>query len=775
MKKMFLLSILLFMLGYTFAQDISQTVRGIVIDQDAGSPLPGATIIVEGSEPLIGAVSDLEGKFRLINVPVGRQTFTASFIGYEQVTLSNIYVGAAKELVLTIEMVESIKNLDGVVIRPDVDKSNPKNDMATVSARNFSVEETRRYAASISDPARMALNFAGVTSGDDLENEIIIRGNSPKGLLWRVEGMEIPNPNHFGDDGAAGGAIGMISNNVLTNSDFFTGAFPAEYGNALSGVFDLSLRNGNNEKREYTLQAGLLGLEGALEGPFIKGDDASYLVNFRYSTLAMFDLLGIHIVGDAVPTFGDLAFKINIPGSKLGTLSLFGIGGGNRVEPEEGSDWKFIEEEKMGVIGVRHNYSINNKTYLRSVIAVSATNSYDQDFSLDYGNYQFYKRQVEDFSKHWIRYTSFINRKINARHTLKTGFIYTYNGFHGIVDEIIDTTRNLTNVADIKGSTSYFQAYTSWKYRIGKNLTMNTGLHYLFYELSNKSSLEPRLGITWDFMPKHSLSIAAGIHGKFESLANHLTLVPDMNNPQIFTQPNKHIGFTKAYHLVAGYDYKISKNMRLKLEGYYQYLYDVPVVKDDSNYFSLLNTSGGYVNFALSNEGTGKNYGIELTFDRFFADDYYIMFTASVFESTYKGSDGIERNTRFNNNYVFNLLGGKEFSIGTRNLFGVNLKSTLAGGNRYIPIDMENTRLLGYVVHYYNEAYNSRVSDYFRIDVQLNYRWNLSNTSHELRFDIQNVTNRLNIKEIQYNWDKQDKEYITHLGILPLISYRLEF
>lgn len=287
--------------------------------------------------------------------------------------------------------------------------------------------------------------------------------------------------------------------------------------------------------------------------------------------------------------------------------------------------------------------------------------------------------------------------------------------------------------------------------------------------------MEPRLGIIWDFLPQHSLSVAGGIHGKFESLANHLTLVPDVSDPQNLIQPNKNIGFTKAYHLVAGYDYKIRKNMRLKLEVYYQYLYDVPVAKDDSNYFSLLNTSGGYVNFALSNEGTGENYGIELTFDRFFADDYYILFTASVFESTYKCSDGNERNTRFNSNYVFNLLGGKEFKIGNKNLFGINAKSTWAGGNRYIPLDVENTRLSGYEVYYYDKAYASRVSDYFRMDIQLNYRWNLPNTSHELRLDIQNVTNRLNVKTIEYNWDIQDYEYVTHLGLIPVLSYRLEF
>lgn len=207
-------------------------------------------------------------------------------VGYEEVILSQIELKSAKELVLEIEMQEAVARFDEVVISGRKNKEKPVNEMASVSARSFTVEETSRYAAAAFDPAGMAQNFAGVTSGgDDLYNEIVVRGNSPKGVLWRLEGVEIANPNHFAAGGGQGGAISMLSSTTLGNSDFYTGAFPAEYGNALSGVFDLKLRKGNTQKRESSFMIGALGLEVGTEGPLSKKYGGSYLVNYRYSTL----------------------------------------------------------------------------------------------------------------------------------------------------------------------------------------------------------------------------------------------------------------------------------------------------------------------------------------------------------------------------------------------------------------------------------------------------------------------------------------------------------
>ncbi|KXJ04746.1 hypothetical protein AC249_AIPGENE8425, partial [Exaiptasia diaphana] len=299
------------------------TVRGKVIDNVSESPIPGAKVIIPNGETPLRALTKDDGSFRIESVPIGRQNVIVSYMGYQDAVIKGIIVSAGKETVLTVKIEEDIVQQKEVKV--SARRDNPINEMSVVSTRTFSVEETQKYAAALNDPARMATSFAGVVATDGVNNDISIRGNSPRGLVWRMEGVEIPNPNHFSSVGTSGGGISIISSQLLGTSDFSTGAFAAEYGNALSGVFDLSLRKGNNEKREYTFQAGVLGIDAAIEGPFKKGYGGSYLVNYRYSTLS---LLG-HIVpiGDEVTNFQDLSFNVFLPSKKLGNFGVFGFGG----------------------------------------------------------------------------------------------------------------------------------------------------------------------------------------------------------------------------------------------------------------------------------------------------------------------------------------------------------------------------------------------------------------------------------------------------------------
>ena len=269
MKASILISVLLFIGVGVFSQNLTQTVRGSLKDKQTFEPLIGAKIIIVGTDPLIGAVSDLDGKFRLENVPVGRQQIAISYVGYEPMVLSNIDV-ASKEVVLNLEMTEAVNMMKKVEVKANSDKGESINKMATVSIRQFSVEQSNRFSGSFNDVARMAQNFAGVQGADDSRNDIVVRGNSPTGVLFRMEGVDIPNPNHFARFGTAGGPVSILNNNVLANSDFMTGAFPAEYGNAIAGVFDLKMRTGNNEKHEFMFQMGFNGAELMAEGPLIK-------------------------------------------------------------------------------------------------------------------------------------------------------------------------------------------------------------------------------------------------------------------------------------------------------------------------------------------------------------------------------------------------------------------------------------------------------------------------------------------------------------------------
>lgn len=341
MRSLFVFLCLLIFINQLHSQKkYTQTVRGTVVDVASKSPIVGAHVVVVNTEPLLGTVTDSEGEFKLEGVTVGKHEISVGFMGYQPVRLRNLLVKSGKELVLNIELEELVVTTEEIVVKAYSRKDKARNEMATVSARSFTVEETERYAGTWLDPSRMAANYAGVMAVGDQRNDIIIRGNSPLGLLWQLEGINIPNPNHFGTLGTTGGPISILNNNLLDNSDFFTSAFPAEYGNALSGVFDLKMRNGNNQKREYVAQAGMNGFELGAEGPFSKNSKASYLLNYRYSTLAIFDALGISFGVSGVPQYQDISFKINVPGTKLGRFTFFGVGGTSYIELLEKTEKK---------------------------------------------------------------------------------------------------------------------------------------------------------------------------------------------------------------------------------------------------------------------------------------------------------------------------------------------------------------------------------------------------------------------------------------------------
>jgi hypothetical protein len=224
-----------FMLMPVMARQV-QTISGRVIDRDSRSPLAGATVSI--AEISMSTVTDHAGNFVLSNVPTGRQKIMVTYTGYETVVTDNIIIAAGKQTDLLIEMAEEKKQLTGIVITAPRNSKLPVNKFALVSGRSFSAEETQRFVATANDPSRMVLGFPGVQATRDTRSDIIIRGNNPVGMQWRLEGLDIPNPNHFARKGSSGGGITIFSLAMLDNSDFFTGALPAEYGDVLSGAFD---------------------------------------------------------------------------------------------------------------------------------------------------------------------------------------------------------------------------------------------------------------------------------------------------------------------------------------------------------------------------------------------------------------------------------------------------------------------------------------------------------------------------------------------------------
>lgn len=784
LSKFFLLCIVTFLFLYVGSlrgQALSQTVRGKIIDEDSRTPLPGATVRVIGSDNL-GSSTDADGNFRIENVPVGRISLAITYIGYEEKTFPNILVTSGKETVLDLTLKESLIMMEALEITSDKDKSEIANEMAITSARGFTVEETKRYAGSFNDPARMVSAYAGVDTDPSGNNAIIVRGNSPKGIQWRLEGIDIPNPNHFSEEGATGGPINALNSQMLANSEFYTGAFAPEFGNALSGVFDMKLRKGNNEQREYSFSLGALGTEAAIEGPFVKGGGASYLVNYRYSTLSLLDNIGLVDYG-GIPKYQDLSFKVFIPTRSFGTFSIFGLGGKSNIIEEE-----FAEEDEdkllergdykanMGVVGITQHWSLNEKTYLQNSISLSQNGSGFLGYE---PNAEGQLRQVEDFQldKKSIKAASTLHHKFNARHNVQAGVIYTHHNFDFYSNYFDSSEDRFITEQNTTGDADQYQAFVSWKYRPWQDVSIVSGIHTQKASMNDEISVEPRVSARWQFHPTQAFTAGFGVHGKMESLPNYYSIIEVEDGTE--TMPNKGIGFAKARHYVAGYENKLSANLFLKLEAYYQQLYDLPVENKANSSYSLVNQMEGFTDRALVNEGTGKNMGIELTLERYFADDYYFLVTSSLFNSKYTAMDGIERNTLFNGHYVGNILFGKEYNLNSKKnknkVIGISAKISSLGARRFTPINLAESITQDQTVYYEDKAFSEKGDNVFIANLAVSYRIDNKKISQELKLDIQNVSN--NTAEIGRYYDSTDKkiETIEQLSLLPVIIYTIHF
>ena len=758
-------------------QDFVQTIRGTVSDQDSKVPLIGATITIVGSDPVIGTATDVDGRFEISKVPVGRVELLVRYLGYQPKTLSQVLVTTGKEVILNVDLVENTTQVKEVLVKAKRDPTSAANEMSVVSTRSFTMEQAERVAASINDPARLAMSFAGVTNQDDVTNDIVVRGNAPKGVLWRIEGMEIPNPNHFRIEGLSAGYVSILSSSVLDRSDFSTGAFAAEYGNALSAVYDLNLRNGNDSKREYRVQAGLLGLEAALEGPFKKGKRASYLVNYRYSTLTLFEALGANIQGDLRTGFQDINMTLSFPTKKAGTFRIFGIGGLSEARKdaiEDSSAWdrslwwdqdrvQEVYRNKYLVAGAKHEYLIDNRNRITTTLGFTHYgNHLDHSYLLDtLAFYEYWDFRLNNSS---IRANIQINTKLSAKHHLRYGVNYTHLMFR-----LVDEDKYKERTYEAFGEADYWQTYVQHRFRILESVTLHSGLHINYFGINGNYAIEPRLAVKWRINAKHKLALATGMHSRYENLAFYL--VQDVDQTGYL---NRNVDFSRAVHVVLGYDYRILPQLGLKAETYFQYLYEVPIKQRGS--YSSLNDEFAYLRKPLINDGNGMNYGIELTIEKSFHRKYHILFISSLYESKYQAADGIWRNTRYNGNFAFALTGGKDFVLGhnRNNTIGIHSRVIWAGGRRLTPIDLEASIAAGEKVEIEEREFEGRADSYFRVDAKFNFRQNLKRFSWEVAIEVQNATNRKN--ELKRKYDPAREEIVKKYqqGIIPLLLLRID-
>lgn len=754
------------------AQVPTQTIRGQVTDIASGSSIPGVNVIVEDHDPVIGTTTDENGNFRLAGVPVGRQTLRFTYVGYETRFVRNIMVSSAREVVLNVTLAESVTEMEEVVIRPGMRKDQPLNTMAISSARQLSMEEASRYAGGFDDPARLASSFAGV-AGNMGDNAIVIRGNAPKGVLWQMEGVEIPTPSHFANIiTIGGGGISALSSQMIADSDFYTGAFPAEYGNALSGVFDLNIRNGNNQQYEHTIKAGAIGIDLASEGPLRRAGTASYLFNYRLSAFSLIAPLLPEDAGNI--RYHNLSYKFNIPMENAGTFSFWGIGatdysGGNAGESPE--EWIYDQDRedvetptRFGASGARHRILLGNEAYLTSILAASGNAlQWELDRYTDDGSL-LYPREYIRSSSGKLTAKSVLNARIGQNHSNRTGVIMNRLGYNQEIRYSYDPGVPLETITDESGHSFLYQAFTQSHVDLGR-FSFTGGVYGQYFALINAGSFEPRIAV--QFQPgQDSFSLSYGRHSQTEPL-NIYFAHPD----------NTDLSLAKADHLVAGYSRMFSPVFRFNIETYYQWLSDIPVISDSS--FSVVNMElDWFLNDQLVNEGAGRNYGIEVTLERYLSRGWYGLITGSLFDSQYRGGDGIWRNTRFNRGYTAALLGGREWEFRSENrvrIFSVNARLNIMGGERISPIDEEQSHEIREVAYDETRAFSRQEPMVVSADLTLEFRTNRRNISSVWSLQIFNVTGYREFYGYRYNLREGTIDEDRELILIPNLSYKIEF
>ncbi|MCF8363381.1 MAG: TonB-dependent receptor [Prolixibacteraceae bacterium] len=784
------LTILMVLFSGILVAQYKQDIRGVVTDKASGATLPAANVALINGAETYGASTSENGAYEINEVPVGRYDLVVRYVGYEPFLARNIELNSGKEKVVDVELTEQVVSVEEVTVKAFAN-GEVRNKMAAVSSRSFSVNETERYAGGLGDPSRMASNFAGVITANDSRNDIIIRGNSPQGLLWRIEGVTIPNPNHFGALGSTGGPVSIINNNVLTNSDFFTGAFPAEYGNALSGVFDLKMRNGNNREHEFTGQIGFGGFELGAEGPLSKNSNASYMVNYRYSVPAVMDKIGFSTADGGVPEYQDLTFRLNMPTKRAGTFSVFGIAGDSEIEfsdtGEEGgtsydtsTDNRTVNGSRMGVAALTHRFQPNDKSSIYSTLSATYQKvGTTIDTLKDDGSSKIFF--AEENSE--IRYSasSEMSYKFNARNTLKAGF--DFQNFRidyrdSITGEAYDPpVEGYISNLDVEASDlNLFEAFGEWQHRLSDNLTFYGGLHFQHFFFNNSKAVDPRFSVSYHLPNRAKISLAYGKHAQVQPFYVYFSEKYDYDSGENI-RTNTELDFTQAHHLVAGYNHNVTENMKLKFEAYYQHVYDVPVEQTES-YYSLVNSGNNFYQERVTNlvnDGLARNYGAEITLERYLNDNYYFLVTTSLFDSKYKPSDGVWRNTEFNTNYVVNALGGYEVEVGEHASLDVNMRVVTSGGKRTLFIDLEESVEEGATVYDHSKAYSERGEPYFRLDGRVAFKLQGKRITQEWALDITNLTGHQNVYSKFYNSEKQKIDYVYQQGFYPMMLYRINF
>lgn len=805
------------------AQDIAEnssrakaSIRGYVKDQLTEKPIAGVVVELLNVSPRQSAVSDSLGFFDLGLVPPGRHRLLLYADRYEEVMVPDIISSAGQELSLDLFLARRIEKkerdenmpklppLERVKSRGD----NPYNPLSGIASRPFTPEEVLRYAGARFDPALLVTNFAGVSNYDDAQNDIVVRGNNPTGLLWQIEELPIENPNHLNSYGRSGGSLPILSMFTLGKADFNKGVLSAQYGNTNAGVFDISLRDGNRQRLSTMLMLGLQRGEALIEGP-IKGG-GSFLVGARVSGLGQF-------LQDVLPTdplHQDMSFKINLGQRSWGRLEFFGVGGlsGLNIPHTEGGiidkiRYQIFEFEdfehrnQMGLLGAKYSLNISENILMRHIVGLNYQGS-TSDWTLnDFGSGAAEPELLNSYTINNRRLNylahSYLQGQNSKALTWRAGLLFAGHQLNLIefwdIEEAPDT--------DFQGFRYSARAYGQVRWDINRHFYLFSGLSTMYNSFNEELSFDPRLVFAYTPSDRHRIALGGSISHQTPNLQNFFfnpIVAYTEDEEPIYNYEGRDLSNIRSMLVELEHSWVLAKNWRLKTQLYWQEI-DRALVEDQSfgdPNFSMINSELSFFAFyynRLENRGRGRNRGIDLSLEHLFTNGLYSLASFSLFQSEFTGNTGEWRPTLFDNRYLVNILIGKEWYFGKdkRQVFFSDIRFATRGGRPYRPIDAEATYQEGFQsgnlepVYSAERAFLERTPAFYQLDLKLGLRLNSATRrlSHTLRLDLFNVLNTQNIFTYQYSAvfnpfgqpERGDIIPIYQRGFIPDLTYMLQF
>ncbi len=761
MKKLITVFLLFFSIFTAFSQQ-SGILNGIVLDKATQTFLKDINVKILGTG--LTAKTKEDGSFRIAGIPLGTYSVEFTSALYQKFIQSDVVIstGIEREMIIELQGVQT----EEVVIE---DSRFQKPSDVTTSFKSLTFEEIRRFPGGLEDIGRVIQSLPGISLTSDGRNDLLVRGGSPAENLFVVDGFEVNNINHFGSQGATGGPVSILNLDFVRNVNFLTGGFSAKYGDKLSSVVEIQQRAGNSEKFFGKINLSGTGFGANFEGPITKKNKSSWLVSARRSYLDLiFNAAGFSFV----PEYTDFQLKADyrINNSNFIEFNSFGaldkVRFNNDTEENKQNNLDILTNNQNSYsAGILWKTLLNKNSFLVSSVARNYTNFFfsqrDSNFTEVFRN---------DSKESDIQLKLDYSSRISPSTLISLGGAGKRIKLDYDIDKKADTlsyldpnTGNyitLPAVTILKNLYTYKGfAYAEITQNFLKRFKLTAGVRYDYIDIINKKNyVSPRTSLAVTITPKLSLNFAYGI---FYQSPSYIWIIGSENN--------KELENIRADHYIAGIEYLFDESTRLTIEGYFKDYRNYPV-SVNRPYLILANNSGFETQNSFGLEqlvsaGTGKAMGFEIFLQKALTKSIYGQVSFSYSDVKYKAYDGVERRSDWDNRYVLNVSGG--YKLGKSWEFSAKFR--LAGGRPYTPIDPDN----GSIDYNY---YNTEVLPvYQRLDIRAEKRFMFKAWTLTTYIDIQNIYNRQNVYQYEWNPFKREIEANKNLGILPTIGISAEF